>query len=99
MPSTPQNTESGTRPIFLRNASGLVKAAGPFDVFTYNLGLISVGIAISLVHYWVPRNYPGANLALSEGIAAIAMGCIAWCFWAWATAIPRSGGIYAFVSR
>jgi amino acid transporter len=25
--------------------------------------------------------------------------CIAWGFWVWGTAIPRSGGIYAFVSR
>jgi amino acid transporter len=85
--------------VFLRNASGLVKSAGPFDVFTYNLGLISVGIAITLVHYWVPSNYPGANIPVSEVIAASAMACIAFCFWAWSVAIPRSGGIYAFVSR
>ena len=85
--------------VFLRNASGLVRSAGAFDVFTYNLGLSSVGIAVVLVHYWVPANYPGANLPLAEAFGAVAMGLIAWAFWAWSVTIPRSGGIYAFVSR
>ncbi len=85
--------------VFLRKSSGLVKSASAFDVFNYNFGLVSVGIAITLAHYWVPPNYPGASLPLAEIISAPFMGCIAWGFWCWSVAIPRSGGIYAFVSR
>ena len=33
---------------FLRKSSGLVRSAGAADVFFFNLGLISVGIAIAL---------------------------------------------------
>jgi len=68
-------------------------------VFAYNLGLSSVGIAVVLVHYWVPANYPGASLPFAEALGAVVMALIAWAFWAWSVTIPRSGGIYAFVSR
>ena len=67
--------------------------------FTYNLGLASVGIAVTLAHFWVPANYPGANLPLAEVIAAVFMAAMAFTFWCWSAVIPRSGGIYAFLSR
>jgi amino acid transporter len=85
--------------IFLRNASGLVKTAGAWELFVFNLGLISVGIAVTLMHFYVPANYPGASLPAAELLAGLLMGCIAFAFWAWTVTIPRSGGIYAFVSR
>jgi amino acid transporter len=85
--------------VFSRKASGLVKSAGPFDVFTYNFGLISVGIAVTLAHLWVPANYAGASLPLAEILAGLFMAGIAWAFWCWSVVIPRSGGVYAFVSR
>ncbi|MCX6621210.1 MAG: hypothetical protein NTY38_09030, partial [Acidobacteria bacterium] len=85
--------------LFLRKASGLVKSAGAWDVFTYNLGLASVGIAVTLAHFSVPANYPGANLPLAEFIAAVFMASMAFTFWCWSAVIPRSGGIYAFLSR
>jgi amino acid transporter len=93
------SNDSSDSQVFLRKSSGLVKAAGPLDVFIYNLGLISVGIAVTLVHYWVPSNYAGASLPLAEVLAAAFMACIAWAFWCWSVAIPRSGGIYAYVTR
>src|SRR4051812_45948619 len=85
--------------LFLRKASGLVKSAGAWDVFTYNLGLASVGIAVTLAHFAVPANYPGANLPLAEIVAAVFMASMAFAFWCWSAVIPRSGGIYAFLSR
>lgn len=86
-------------PIFLRKSSGLVKAAGPLDVFNYNFGLISVGIALTLAHFFVSTNYSGASLPLAEIISGIFMASIALGFWCWSVVIPRSGGVYAFVSR
>lgn len=85
--------------VFLRKSSGLVKSAGPLDVFIYNFSLVSVGIAVTLAHFWVPSNYPGASLPLAEVIAGFFMACVAWAFWCWSVAIPRSGGIYAYLSR
>src|SRR4029450_1237017 len=85
--------------VFLRKSSGLVKSAGPLDVFIYNFGLISVGIAVTLAHYYVPSNYTGASLPLAEILAGLFMACIAWAFWCWSVAIPRSGGVYAYISR
>lgn len=85
--------------IFLRNASGLVKTARPIDVLIFNLGLISVGIAVTLGHFFVPANYTGANLVLAEIISGVFMAIIAFAFWCWTSAIPRSGGTYSFVTR
>jgi basic amino acid/polyamine antiporter, APA family len=93
------NSAPPTQDVFLRKASGLVKSAGPFDVFIFNFGLISVGIAVTLAHSSVPSNYPGASLPLAELLAGIMMACIAFGFWCWSVAIPRSGGIYTFLSR
>ncbi len=94
-----RSADTSGHDIFLRKTSGLVKAAGAFDVFVYNFGLISVGIAISLTHFNVPKNYPGASIPWSEILAAAFMAAIAWGFWCWSVAIPRSGGVYAYVSR
>jgi hypothetical protein len=37
--------------VFSRPASGLIRVAGSTDVFIYNVGLVSVGIAIALNQY------------------------------------------------
>src|SRR5687768_161834 len=92
-------SDKDTHDVFLRKTSGLVKTAGTFDVFTYNFGTISIGIVLTLAHFFVPANYPGASLPLAHVLAALFMACIAWAFWCWSVSIPRSGGIYAFVSR
>jgi APA family basic amino acid/polyamine antiporter len=94
-----RNGVANVSDVFLRKSSGLVKSAGPLDVFIYNFSLISVGIAVTLAHFWVPANYPGASLPLAEVFAGLFMACIAFGFWCWSVAIPRSGGIYAYLSR
>jgi amino acid transporter len=85
--------------VFLRQASGLVRAANSLDVFVYNLGLISIGIAFCLTQSSGAPNYPGASLPVAFIIGAGLMAVIAFGFWFWAVTIPRSGGIYAFLSR
>jgi APA family basic amino acid/polyamine antiporter len=84
---------------FLRSSSGLVRTARPVDVFIYNLGLISIGIALSLTQSLGAPFYPGASRAWACIVGAALMGVIAIGFWIWSLAIPRSGGIYAFLSR
>lgn len=85
--------------IFLRPASGLVKSAGTFDVFIYNVGLISIGIGVAYTHLVGPANYPGGNIGIASIIATVVMMLVGTAFWFWTVTIPRSGGIYVFVTR
>ncbi len=87
----PDNRAQHESSIFLRKSSGLVKLAGFWDVFIYNLGLISSGIGLAYVERYGPAYYPGANTAIASFYALFLMLFIGGAFWAWTTAIPRSG--------
>jgi len=73
--------------------------AGSADVFIYNVGLVSVGIAIALNQYYGPSLYPGAGVWLSTLLAAAGMLAIAATFYFWPVIFPRSGGVYVSLSR
>jgi hypothetical protein len=68
-----QQADLAGRGVFSRPASGLIRVAGSADVFIYNVGLVSVGIAIALNQYYGPSLYPGAGIWLSTLLAAL--GC------------------------
>jgi amino acid transporter len=76
-----------------------VKAAGFWDVLIYNLGLISIGIGVLYIQRFGNGYYPNADIAISVFIAAIIMFFVLMAFWCWSTVIPRSGGIYVFLTR
>ena len=84
---------------FLRKSSGLVRSAGATDVFFFNLGLISVGIAIALDQLYGPAFYPGGSVAGASVLAAILMVPIGLTFYFWTVTYPRSGGPYVYLSR
>ena len=84
---------------FLRKSSGLVRSAGAADVFFFNLGLISVGIAIALDQLFGPAFYPGGSVAGASVVAAILMIPIGLTFYFWTVTYPRSGGPYVYLSR
>jgi basic amino acid/polyamine antiporter, APA family len=85
--------------VFSRPASGLIRVAGSTDVFIYNVGLVSVGIAIALNQYYGPSLYPGAGIWLSTLLAAAGMLAVAATFYFWSVIFPRSGGVYVSLSR
>src|SRR2546423_9036518 len=66
---------SGARPsgVFSRSASGLIRVAGSWDVFIFNVGLVSVGIAIAFNQYYGPSMYPCDQPAISTQLAALGM--------------------------
>jgi hypothetical protein len=64
--------------------------AGSADVFIYNMGLVSVGIAIALNQYYGPSLYPGAGVWLSTLLAALGMLAVAATFYFWSVIWPRS---------
>jgi amino acid transporter len=85
--------------VFSRPASGLIRVAGSADVFIYNVGLVSVGIAIALNQYYGPSLYPGAGVWLGTLLAALGMMAVAVTFYFWSVIFPRSGGVYVSLSR
>jgi amino acid transporter len=89
----------GSSGVFSRSASGLVRVAGSWDVFIFNVGLVSVGIAIAFNQYYGPSLYPGAQPAISTMLAVLGMCVVAVTFYMWSVIFPRSGGVYVILSR
>jgi len=85
--------------LFVRKSSGLVRTAGTWDVFIYNIGLVSIGIAVAYNQLLIPAFYAGADIALASFMATIGMIFIALTYWFWTITFPRSGGVYVFLSR
>jgi amino acid transporter len=96
-----QGVTAGTQEgdVFVRRSSGLIRAAGTYDVFIFNIGLISVGIAVALNQLIGPALYPGANIALSSLVATIGMIVVGIAYYMWSVSFPRSGGNYVYQSR
>ena len=85
--------------VFSRQASGLIRVGGSLDVFIFNIGLVSVGIAIAFNQFYGPSLYPGAQPWVSTLLAAAGMLAVATTFYFWSVVFPRSGGVYVFLSR
>jgi basic amino acid/polyamine antiporter, APA family len=85
--------------VFSRPASGLIRVAGSADVFIFNIGLVSVGIAIAFNQLYGPSLYPGAAPWLSTLLAMTGMLFVAVTFYYWSVTFPRSGGVYVSLSR
>jgi len=85
--------------VFARKASGLIRRAGWFDVFSFNVlngigGIISV-LMLSLI----PAFYPGANLALTTILATLVFVPMVVLYAKMSAVMPRSGGDYVYNSR
>ncbi len=94
--------EAGAGPgeeVFVRKSSGLIRAAGSYDVFIFNIGLISVGIAVALDQLYGNSLYPGVNVAVSSLLATIGMLVVGVAYYMWSITFPRSGGNYVYQSR
>lgn len=85
--------------VFSRPASGLIRVAGSSDVFIFNVGLVSIGIAIAFNQLYGPSLYPGSAPWLSTLLAVFGMLFVAATFYAWSITFPRSGGVYVSLSR
>jgi amino acid transporter len=94
-----QQADTADAGVFSRPASGLIRVAGSADVLIYNVGLVSVGIAIALNQYYGPSLYPGAGIWLGTLLAALGMLVVAATFYFWSVIFPRSGGVYVSLSR
>lgn len=84
---------------FARKATGLVRQAGAKDVFVYNVGLANLGNAVFIFLFLSNLAYPGLNVYLSIVICTLLILPVALVYAMFASAMPRSGGDYVYVSR
>lgn len=96
---SPSKSASGKPQTFVRKASGLVRAAGTFDVLAYNINFTSIGLLLAFLILLGPAFYPGINMAWSTIICVILLIPLSLVFGYLASAMPRSGGDYVYVSR
>ena len=84
---------------FERKATGLVREAGTLDVLIYNMNFISLGLMASLVFLFSTAFYPGANLYVTAVVIFLLVIPTSLVFAFFASAMPRSGADYVYVSR
>jgi amino acid transporter len=85
--------------VFARKATGLRREASARDVFIYNTNNQNVGIGVAFVILLVAPFYIGASMVTATilaGLLALPMACVYAYF---ASAMPRSGGDYVYISR
>lgn len=85
--------------MFTRNATGLVRAASRTDTIAYNLFFGNPWLAMVFVFLFVPPFLPGADLVIATLICFILVLPFIASYAMLASAIPRSGGEYAYISR
>lgn len=84
---------------FERRATGLVREAGTLDVLIYNINFVSLGLMCALVFLYSTAFYPGANLYLTAILTFLLVLPTSLVFAFFASAMPRSGADYVYVSR
>jgi basic amino acid/polyamine antiporter, APA family len=85
--------------VFVRKASGLIRTAGTWDVLAYNINFTSIGLLLLFLFLFGPAFYPGASLPWAAVICVLAILPLALVYGYLASAMPRSGGDYVYVSR
>ncbi|WP_181363035.1 APC family permease [Sulfoacidibacillus thermotolerans] len=85
---------------FSRKATGLVRQAKASDVFIYNVNFINIAIGVAFMFLFMPAgSYPGDNMFLTTILCALAVLPSSLVYALFASAMPRSGGEYVYVSR
>lgn len=89
---------STTRPVFVRDATGLVREISAYRAFVLNL--LWTSPAFMLIFMVVGQGlFPGGNLPLACVIGLIISLPVGILYALFSAALPRSGGDYVFVGR
>jgi amino acid transporter len=89
-----------TRSVFVRNATGLVRAFRWYDALILSLAVTGptyFGIA-SQIGYVSP-NVPGADFTTSAAVGLLFMIPLGIVYYLFAVSMPRSGGDYVWIGR
>lgn len=103
MATTGQRTDSqppgGSRSLFVRNATGLVRELSAFDAFNLVFSAVLIPVGITEVMAFTPMFWPHANMLLSFLLATPLVATCGLVYLYFTVIMPRSGGDYVWVSR
>jgi len=99
IPSTDTPTVAHGDQVFVRQATGLVREASALDAALFNLMWSSIPLAVALILLTGPALYTRSNLAIAILLAALLAVPMALTYAFLASAMPRSGADYVWVSR
>jgi amino acid transporter len=92
-------TARSESPVYVRNATGLVRELSGFDAFNIVFSAVLIPVGIIQVLSFAPFFFQGANVALSFLIATPLVACFGLVYLFFTVTMPRSGGDYVWVSR
>jgi len=84
--------------VFVRNATGLRKEAGAFDIFVYNTNNQNIALGVAFLVMAI-GGYAGGALPLSAILATILVIPLYMVYARLSADMPRSGGDYVWTSR
>ncbi len=89
----------GSRNLFVRNATGLVRELSAFDAFNLVFSAVLIPVGITQVMAFTPTFWPHANMLLSFLLATPLVATCGLVYLYYTVSMPRSGGDYVWVSR
>jgi amino acid transporter len=89
----------GDLPIFARQSTGLVREISSWRAFVITFAILNLASGGATVFAFALFMYPGANLWLALTVAMLGGLIFGWLYVQFATAMPRSGGDYVWMSR
>ncbi len=89
----------GSRNLFVRNATGLVRELSAFDAFNLVFSAVLIPVGITQVMSFTPTFWPHANMLLSFLFATPLIATTGLVYLYFTVIMPRSGGDYVWVSR
>src|SRR5215467_12688976 len=89
----------GSRNLFVRNATGLVRELSAFDAFNLVFSAVLIPVGITQVMAFTPTFWPHANMLVSFLIATPLVATCGLVYLYYTVIMPRSGGDYVWVSR
>jgi len=92
-------TQSKRIPVFVRDATGLVRSLSFFDAFFSNLAVINIASALTFPVLLIAFSFPGASIPLSILITLFPILVYNLLYSSFSKMMPRSGGDYVFISR
>src|SRR5207244_8893562 len=93
------STVSGSTPLFVRNATGLVRELSPFDAFNLVFSAVLIPVGITQVLSFAPTFWPGTNVLVSFLLSIPLVLCFGLVYLYFTIALPRSEGDYVWVIR
>ncbi len=91
--------KAGSKSVFAREATGLVRGLTKYDAMLCGIQDINYGVGALMSFTWSPFLYPGAIIWLAFALGAIPLIFHAISWGMMASAMPRSGADYVWVSR